>query len=237
MFSNRTIRFLKELEKNNNREWFTANKQGYEDNVRTPALDYIERMATPLSGISPHFVASPRKTGGSLMRVYRDIRFSADKTPYKTNIGIQFRHSAGRDVHAPGFYLHIEPGDCFLAAGMYKPDSPTLGRVRKMIDEYPDEWISLRDCLSDNTGKTNKAKKTGGTNGFSYFGDSLKRPPRGFKDDHPLLDDLKRKHFIVTKKLPQKIITSRSLVEETTRLFELASPLVEFVCDACDLAF
>ncbi len=227
MFNNRTIRFLKELDRNNTKDWFHANKERYEDDIRTPALNYIENMANPLARISPHFIASAKKNGGSLMRVYRDVRFSADKTPYKTNIGIHFRHSAGRDVHAPGFYLHIEPGDCFLAAGMYKPDNATLGKVRQLIDEYPKEWISIRDRLTG----ADSAKK------FEFFGDSLKRPPRGFKENHPLLHDLKRKHFIVTKKLPQKTILSPTLIEETSSLFDDGSALVAFVCDACDLPF
>ena len=118
MFSKKTIKFLRELKKNNNREWFEKNKDRYEEEVRSPALGYIEAMGQPLYKISPHFIASAKKSGGSMMRPYRDIRFSSDKTPYKTNVGIQFRHAAGKDVHAPGFYLHIEPGEFFLAAGM-----------------------------------------------------------------------------------------------------------------------
>ena len=126
MFKTSTIKFLRELEKNNNRDWFEANKHRYESDVREPALAYIEAMAPRLAKISPHFIASPKKVGGSLMRVYRDVRFSKDKTPYKTNIGIQFRHSAGKDVHAPGFYMHIEPSQVFIAAGIWRPDSEML---------------------------------------------------------------------------------------------------------------
>jgi len=97
MFSKQTMSFLRDIKKNNNREWFEANKERYETHVRSPALEYIEAMAQPLAKISDQFVASPRKVGGSLMRIYRDVRFSKDKTPYKTNVGIQFRHSAGKD--------------------------------------------------------------------------------------------------------------------------------------------
>ena len=225
MFTAQTFKFLKELERNNTREWFALNKSRYEDVVRTPAFDYIESIATPLAKISPHFIASAKKTGGSLMRVHRDIRFSKDKTPYKTNIGIHFRHSAGRDVHAPGFYLHIEPGECFLAAGIYSPDNPTLSKVRTLIDEYPNEWISIRDKLVNNQ------------SGFAWHGDSLKRPPRGYDASHPLLDDLKRKHFIAVKPLSQKAITTKTLVKDSTRLFATTAALLGFICDACDLPF
>lgn len=222
MFSNKTFKFLKELKQNNERTWFEANKDRYEDEVRTPALDYIEAMGVPLGKISPHFIASAKKSGGSMMRVYRDIRFSKDKTPYKTNIGIQFRHAAGKDVHAPGFYLHVEPGDCFIAAGIYMPDNPTLNQVRMLIDEHPAEWKKIKQKIIN--------KKTG----FSLHGDSLKRPPRGYTDDHPLLEDLKRKHFIVVKPLVQKDVLSKTLVKDTTALFKSVSPLVKFVCEACD---
>lgn len=222
MFSNKTFKFLKELKQNNERTWFEANKDRYEDEVRTPALDYIEAMGVPLGKISPHFIASAKKSGGSMMRVYRDIRFSKDKTPYKTNIGIQFRHAAGKDVHAPGFYLHVEPGDCFIAAGIYMPDNPTLNQVRMVIDEHPAEWKKIKQKIIN--------KKTG----FSLHGDSLKRPPRGYTDDHPLLEDLKRKHFIVVKPLVQKDVLSKTLVKDTTALFKSVSPLVKFVCEACD---
>ena len=113
-FSPATFGFLQRLAANNNRDWFLEHKAEYEARVRGPALRFIEDMADELAAISPHFLALPKKVGGSLMRVNRDIRFGHDKRPYKTNIGIQFRHEMGKDVHAPGFYLHIEKEDCFI---------------------------------------------------------------------------------------------------------------------------
>ena len=225
MFTNNTFKFLKELKADNNRDWFTANKDRYEELVREPALAYISDMADPLAKISPHFIALAKKTGGSMMRVHRDIRFSKDKTPYKTNIGIHFRHAAGKDVHAPGFYLHVEPGDSFIAAGIYHPDNSTLNKVRTLIDEYPEEWKKLkRRLINDKTG-------------FSLHGESLKKAPRGFAPDHPLLEDLKRKHFIAVKPLNQKEITSKSIIKDTTALYKKTAPLVEFICDACDQSY
>ena len=116
--------FLRDLRDNNDREWFAANKGRYVTDVRDPMLGFIADFAAPLAEISPHFVADPRANGGSLFRIYRDTRFSRDKTPYKTNVGAHFRHAAGKDAHAPGFYLHLEPGMCFAACGVWRPDRP-----------------------------------------------------------------------------------------------------------------
>ena len=105
-----------------------------------PAQTFIRAFASKLRKISPFFVASDQRVGGSLMRIYRDTRFGKDKTPYKTNVGIQFRHEQGRDVHAPGFYLHLEPGEYFLALGVWKPDRDALDLIRQAILERPDSW-------------------------------------------------------------------------------------------------
>jgi len=224
MFNRKTIKFLKELDGNNNRDWFAENKQRYEDDVRTPALSYIESMTAPMAKISPCFVVSAKKVGGSLMRVHKDIRFSKDKTPYKTNIGIQFRHARGKDVHAPGFYLHIEPGEVFIAAGIWRPESSTLKNVRTLIDEYPDEWLKL-------------SKKIGAKAGFELSGTSLKRPPKGFDKDHPLLTDLKRKDFMAVKTLKISDVYSEDFTKNSAALFKSVSPLVRFICEADDLSF
>ena len=101
--------FMADLAANNDREWFAANKERYEAEVLEPALAFIEDFSYRLREISPNFVADPRRTGGSLFRIYRDTRFAKDKTPFKTHTGMQFRHVAGKDVHAPGFYLHLDP--------------------------------------------------------------------------------------------------------------------------------
>lgn len=224
MFNRKTISFLKELNQNNNKVWFDLNRQRYEDEVRTPAFDYIESMDQHLAKISPHFIASAKKVGGSLMRVHKDIRFSKDKTPYKTNIGINFRHARGKDVHAPGFYLHIEPGSVFLGAGIWRPESSTLRNVRTLIDEYPKEWQKL-------------SKKLTGKGEFEFGGDSLKRPPKGFQAEHPLIDDLKRKDFIVIANLKASSVYTNDFEKQTARLFKAAAPLVKFICEADDLPF
>ena len=93
-----------------------------------------------LKKISPHFIADPRPVGGSIFRIYRDIRFSKDKQPYKTHAAAQFRHEAGKDVHAPGFYLHLAVGEVFAGFGIWRPDSSSLLKIRKAIINHPDQW-------------------------------------------------------------------------------------------------
>ncbi|WIO73544.1 DUF2461 domain-containing protein [Porticoccaceae bacterium LTM1] len=222
-FSPATIQFLKDLKKNNEREWFNGHKDDYESLVREPALDFIESMAEPLSRISTEFEAIPKKVGGSLMRVYRDTRFGNDKTPYKTNIGIQFRHRLGKDVHAPGYYLHIEPGECFVGVGIWRPDSDTLSRIRNAIVDKPEAYKA--------------ALKHRPFKGFEMAGDSLKRPPRGFDGDHPMIDEIKRKDFIAITPLEDKQLFGKDLTKQIAKQFSAATPLMEFLCKAIDLKF
>ncbi len=224
MFNRKTLSFLKELEQNNNRDWFGNNKQRYEDEVRTPALDYIDSMTMLMARISPHFVVSAKKAGGSLMRVHKDIRFSKDKTPYKTNIGVHFKHVRGKDVHAPGYYLHIEPGNVFIGAGIWRPESSTLKNIRSLIDEYPEEWKNL-------------SKRITVKDGFQLGGDSLKRPPQGVTKEHPLIEDLKRKDFVAVKNIKISEVYAKDFNKNTAKMFKAASPLVKFICDADDLSF
>jgi len=111
--------FLRDLKQNNNREWFQKNKHIYESKVKQPLLEFIADFAPHLHKIHPRFVADPRPVGGSMFRIYRDVRFSEDKSPYKTQASAHFKHhKASKDVHVPGFYLHLEPGQCFTAAGV-----------------------------------------------------------------------------------------------------------------------
>ena len=134
-FPKDTLKFLTDLSKNNDRDWFNDNKARYEAAFVKPSLEFIAAMEKPLKKISPFLLAVPKKQGGSLMRIYRDVRFSKNKNPYKTNVGIQFRHEAGKDVHAPGLYVHLAPGELFLGAGMWHPDREPLKQIREAIEE------------------------------------------------------------------------------------------------------
>jgi len=224
VFTPATLEFLRQLERNNDRDWFNANKPRYENDVLDPALKFIAAMQAPLAKISTHFNAIPKRTGGSLMRVYRDTRFARDKSPYKTNIGIQFRHELGKDVHAPGFYVHIDPREVFLGAGLWHPPSPQLAAIRKRIDEQPKEWQRARD---------DKAFRRH----FSLGGQSLVRPPRGFSADHPLIDDLRRKDFIAVKSLDHDAVLKAGFLRSVATAFAAASPFMRFLCKSVSVQF
>lgn len=223
-FPPETFRFLKQLARHNERDWFQRNKRRYESDVLDPALAFIEAMQQPLAKISPHFAAVPRRSGGSLMRVYRDVRFSADKRPYKTNVGIQFRHLRGRDVHAPGFYLHLEPGQCFIGAGVWRPDSVALGDIRRAIVDSPSLWLEARDARAFRQH-------------FDLGGESLKRPPRGFDGDHPHIEDLKRKDFVGVCELGESFFTGSTAVRSTAARLRASAPFMRFLCGAAGVEF
>ncbi len=223
-FTPRLFNFLKELEQNNNREWFKANQDRFEEDVREPALDFINDFAAPLEKISPHFMADTRKAGGSLFRIQRDTRFSKDKTPYKQNTGMQFRHERGKDAHAPGFYLHLQPGECFMGVGLWRPETKVAYQIRDHIAAEPAAWK-----------RATRGKRF--TDVFSLGGDSLKRPPRGYDEDHPLIEDLKRKDFIASTRLTQKVITSTDLMNTFTDHSKRAAPFMRFLCEAVGVPF
>ena len=223
-FSTQTLSFLNQLASNNNRDWFNDNKSVYEDVVRTPALNFISDMTGDLALLSPHFTAQPKKVRGSLMRIYRDVRFGKDKRPYKTDIGIQFRHERGKDVHAPGFYLHIEPGECFVGVGIWRPDPKALGKIRERIDEKGSQWL---DAIKNKKFKSH----------FDMTGESLKRPPRGYNKDHPLIEDLKRKDFIAVTPISEKQLLSTKLFHTVTDRFNRADDYMRFLCQALELQY
>lgn len=218
-FSQDAVKFLRQLTRNNNREWFAKNKSRYEEVLLEPALALVEDMQGPLKKISPHFLAIPKRSGGSLMRIYRDTRFSKDKTPYKTNLGIHFRHEMGKNVHAPGFYFHVDPKEVFVGAGIWHPDNPTLTQIRFLIDDDQARWKRVT--------RSKKFKSV-----FEIHGDSLKRPPRNFDADHPLIVDLKRKDHIGLAKLSEQDLMSRDLIEILVQHFKAAKQYVRFLCDA-----
>ncbi len=221
-FPKDAIKFLEELASNNNRDWFAENKCRYESSVLGPALALVEDIQGPLKKVSPHFLAVPKRSGGSLMRIYRDTRFSKNKAPYKTNLGVHFRHEAGKDVHAPGFYFHIDPHEVFVGAGIWHPDNPTLEQIRTLIDDNPKRWKRVINA------KEFKSL-------YEMSGDSLKRPPRGYEADHPLITDLKRKDHIGMAKLDEKDLCDRDLIDKLIRHFKAAVPFVRFLCDSIHL--
>jgi len=218
------LKFLRELELHNDRDWFERNKQRYEDEVREPARAFIRAMAPHVERLSPRLAADDRKVGGSLMRVHRDVRFSMDKRPYKTNLGIQFRHDAGRDVHAPGLYFHVDPKSMFLGAGMWRPDGPSLAAVRAAIVDDPAGWRRVRD------GKKFRAA-------WELSGDSLKRPPRGFDPDHEMIEDLKRTDHIAICALDPDDAARPDLVRFASERFARSRDYMAWIAEAVGLPF
>jgi len=226
-FTPAVFKFLRELEENNDRSWWEANKERYISTIREPAKEFIEDFEPRLTNISDHFVADTRTNGGSLMRPYRDTRFSKDKTPYKTNVGIQFRHEIGKDVHAPGFYLHLEPGACFAGVGMWKPEAKVARKIRDGIFEDPDGWkkATKRKAFTDTWDLSVEDEET------------LKRVPKEYGDDFVYADDVRMKSFIAGSRLTQKAVTSKSFDNDLAKLFAKASGLTEFLCKAVGLPF
>lgn len=216
--------FLRDLAKHNERDWFNAHKQTYEQSVQQPALAFIEAMGPRLRKISRHLVADPKKVGGSMMRIYRDTRFSKDKRPYKTNLGIQFRHKEGKDVHAPGLYVNVEPGSVFLAAGMWHPEREALSGIRDAIAAKPKAWLAARDHPP--------FRKR-----FTLAGDSLKRAPAGVAPDHPMIEDLRRTDFIAVRQLTEKDVTKASFADDVAAAFGHATPFMRFLCKAVGVAY
>lgn len=218
------MQFLLELRANNRREWFEAHRADYEREILEPSLAFIEDFAPLLSKVSKRVQALPKRVGGSLMRIHKDTRFSKDKAPYKTNIGLQFRHESGKDVHAPGFYIHIEPGEVFLGAGTWHPEAEPLKLIRTAIAQRPADW---KKAVGDPAFK----KK------WNLDGDSLSRPPKGFDPDHPLIEDIKRKDFIAIMEVGTGAIEKRKFLEQAQQAFASATPLMRFLCKSLGQPF
>jgi uncharacterized protein (TIGR02453 family) len=216
--------FLTELKENNNREWFQANKDRYRTDVQEPLLRFISDFSGRLGDISSNFIADPRPSGGSMFRIYRDVRFSKDKSPYKTHAAAQFRHRAGRDVHAPGFYLHLETGGIFAGAGLWHPDRTALDQIRTAIVERPEEW---RAVLGD----------AGFAKHHELSGESLKRAPRGYDPEHPLIEDLKRKDYVSVRRFTQKQAMSATFLDTFADSCRAAGPFVRFLTEAIGQPF
>lgn len=224
LFTDDSIQFLVDLEQNNDRDWFNANKMRYEELIREPALELVRRMAPHLAKVSKYFEASDKKVGGSLMRIHRDTRFSKDKTPYKTNVGIHFRHRADKDVHGPGLYIHIALDGCFIGVGSWRPASEALAGIRRRIVEKPKQWKAARD---DKTFRRY----------FELGGDSLKRMPRGFSEDEPFAEDLRRKDHTASAELDLSHVLGPNLVEYCATRFAAAKPYARFLTRAVNAPF
>lgn len=224
-FSTSLPKFFRDLAKNNTKEWFTANKARFEADVQTPMLEFVTAMQPRLARISKHLVAEPKKSGGSLTRIYRDTRFSKDKSPYNTYMAMRFYHELGTNASAPRFYIHVDGTRAGIAAGCWHPDSPALARIRTAIAEDGGSWTRV---------KSDK-KQAAAWEGLS--GDSLKRPPKGFDAESPHIEDIKRKDFILYSPLTLEEFTAPDFIDQAEARFKAAGPLMRFVAGALDVPY
>jgi uncharacterized protein (TIGR02453 family) len=216
--------FLRQLKQNNHRDWFTDNKVRYQQEVLLPAVELVRQLEKPLAKIAPMLSVIPQAHNGSVMRIYRDTRFGKDKTPYKTNVGISVRHQANKDIHAPGVYIHLEPAECFVGAGCWRPESNVLAAIRVAIDADPKAWKRARD-------------NAGFRKYYQLAGESLKSSPRDYAKDHPLIEDLKRIDFIAISPLQPADFCADDIVKQLLDRIQKAKPFMQFLCDAIDVPY
>jgi uncharacterized protein (TIGR02453 family) len=214
------FRFLRELARNNNRDWFQANKTRYENSVQEPALQFIRTMAPRLGRISPHVVAEARPFGGSLSRIYRDTRFSKDKSPYKTHVGIHFSHEdAKKGDNLPGFFFHLAPGDSLVASGIWQPAPPAAKRIRDAIVASPARWAKVLP------------------KGVRLGGESYARVPAGYDKDHPYASDLCQKDFYASLPFTDAEIAAASFGSTFEAACRRLDPLNAFLATATGVAW
>jgi uncharacterized protein (TIGR02453 family) len=209
------IKFLTQLKRNNDRTWFENHKEEYEQHVKAPMQSFVVALKPHFARFAPEFDLNPKR---SIFRIYRDIRFSQDKTPYKTNIAAHFvLRGMPKGFIGSGYYIQIEPGEFFAGGGIYMPDSAQLKNIRKAIAAHGKEFLSI---LNDK-----RFQKR-----FAPFGwTKLQRVPKGYREDHPMAEWLKYKQFFVGVSLPESACFHESLVENVAGICEDASPLVRFL--------
>ena len=212
------ITFLRRLKRNNRREWFQQHKDEYEQHVRLPMQSLISALQLHFRSFAPEYDLNPKR---SMFRIYRDVRFSRNKDPYKTHVAAHFvLRGKPKGVEGSGYYLHVEPGEIYLGGGIYMPDGDQLKRIRRQIAEQQDEFIIIV--------KNRDFRRLFGT----IEGDRLQRIPPGYPADHPMAEWLKLKQFFVGLSWPEKKCYSRSFVDDAARVFERATPFVKFLNEA-----
>ena len=207
LIDRRLFQFLVELRFNNERPWFQARKERYQLEVEAPFHRLVEALTPKVRALNPAY-GEPKA-----FRIYRDTRFAHDKSPYKTHVAAQWRHRAAPgDVHAPGFYLHLEPGECYAGGGLWSPETEALAKVRAKIARKDKQWMAF--------------KKLGMP---LWDQDNLKRPPKGWDEQHPMIQDLKRRHYITWVDLSDKVLCGPSAVQAISRAFEQSNALIRFL--------
>ncbi len=222
LFTQHTLRFLSALKRHNRREWFEAHRADYEEHVKAPMLELIEQLDVRLALFCPEIIGDRRR---SMFRIYRDIRFSLDKSPYKTQASCWLYHrdgsrAVGREATGggAGFYFQIEPGNCFSGGGMWMPPREALLNIRSHIAEDPQ---SFERCVASKA----VVKRFGGLDEDAV----LKRVPRGFPPDHPAARWLKFQSFTLGRAMTDKQAVSPGLADELAKDFREMVPLVRWI--------
>jgi uncharacterized protein (TIGR02453 family) len=213
-FTVQTLRFLRSLQRNNDREWFKARRDEYERHVRAPMIAVIEQLATDFQRVAPEIVASPK---ASLYRIYRDTRFSADKTPLKTHAAAVFPWKGLARHEGAGLYFEVAAKWVWIGGGMYSPLPPQLVRVREHIAAT---WPDIRRIAKS---KTFRARVD------ALEGEKLSRVPRGFAADHPAGEYLKHRQFLAGREFPPELATSEEFYPTLVATFRAITPLVRFL--------
>ena len=211
-FTERTLRFLRALERHNEREWFKAHKDEYETHVRGPMLAIIERLAIDFPRVAPGLIASPR----SLYRIYRDTRFSPDKTPYKTHVAASFSHQTLPKNEGAGLYFHLAPDQLWIGGGMYAPQTPQVRCIREYIASNLRSFRSVVESPA--------LRRWGGVTGTK-----LQRVPRGFPQDHEAAEYLKLKQYLAGEKLDPMLAMSPRFYGALLRRFTVLAPFIQFL--------
>ena len=217
-FSRKTTTFLKNLKRNNNRPWFEKHREEFERDVKLPMQSMIVALQPHFHRFAPEVEVHPKR---SLFRIYRDVRFSKDKSPYKTHVAAHLvPRGKIKGTEGPGYYFHIEPGQIFIGVGIYMPPSDQLKKIRKAIAGKSDQFLSIVQEPS--------FKKMFG----KLEGQKLQRVPQGFEPDHPMAEWLKLKQFFVFVEWPEANCYKAGFVKEVATVFEKATPLVQFLTEA-----
>lgn len=211
--SKETLNFLSDLQLNNNRDWFTENKELY-TNAQQNMISFIENLMAEMGSFDEDILKTDAKK--TLFRIYRDVRFSKDKSPYKTNMGASL--GMGKGSQKAGYYLHVEPGKSFLASGIYMPESSALKTIRKEISLYAEDFLKI---VNDKNFK--KLFKELDQE------DQLKKIPQGFEKDDPMAEFLKLKNFIIVYALKDEDLTKKDAAKKFADIFETAKPLNDFL--------
>lgn len=224
-FSDKSFRFLRSLARNNNRAWFLAHKPDYETHVRIPFQKLLFDLQPALAAVSGHFRAEPKTVGGSLFRIQRDTRFSGNKAPYKSWQGARLFHERSRELAAPSFYVHLQPGECFVGAGLWHPEPATQRTIRQFIFDNPGSWKVAAHAPAFRRRYDLES------------GDMLVRPPRGFPAEFAFIDDLRHRNFVAVRAIDDAVMTGPRLHQVLAADLAALAPFVDYLCAALDLEF